>query len=64
MASWPVYGMYQPDSIKVLRHQGSDYVITANEGDSKDYEYFTEEVRVKDLELSNLLGKHVWYINV
>ena len=33
--NWPVYGMYQPDSIAVYRVNGTDYLVTANEGDSR-----------------------------
>ena len=33
--NWPVYGMYQPDSISVYRVNGIDYLVTANEGDSR-----------------------------
>ena len=33
--NWPVYGMYQPDSIAVYRVNGVDYLVTANEGDSR-----------------------------
>ncbi|XP_052813914.1 mesenchyme-specific cell surface glycoprotein-like [Mya arenaria] len=54
MRPWKVMGMYQPDAIKVYRFKGTDYIITANEGDSKDYTYFSEEVRVKDLHLSDM----------
>ncbi|KAH3707600.1 hypothetical protein DPMN_067010 [Dreissena polymorpha] len=54
MRHWKVKGMYQPDSIKFYQHRGVDYIITANEGDVKDYKYFTEEARVKDLQLSDL----------
>lgn len=62
MAAWPVYGMYQPDAIKVFRYQDNDYIITANEGDSKDYDFFSEEVRVKDLPLSDAFRKfRLWY---
>ncbi|XP_053408058.1 mesenchyme-specific cell surface glycoprotein-like isoform X2 [Mercenaria mercenaria] len=55
MRPWPVFGMYQPDSIKHYTHQGVDYLIMGNEGDSKDYgPYLTEEIQVKDVELSSL----------
>lgn len=60
MKSWPIYGMFQPDAIKVYTHQGVDYIIMANEGDSKDYgPKFSEEVRVGDIVLSELFGKNV-----
>ena len=52
---WPVKGMYQPDTIVVVSKEINgeiyDYVLMANEGDAKDYDGFSEEVRVKDLTL-------------
>jgi len=33
--NWPIYGMYQPDSIATYRVNGVDYLVTANEGDSR-----------------------------
>ena len=42
----PVYGMYQPDGIAVTTDSnGQPVVLTANEGDSRDYDAFSEEVR-------------------
>ncbi|MFD1383024.1 choice-of-anchor I family protein [Rhodanobacter aciditrophus] len=35
IANWPVYGMYQPDSIATYTIGGKDYFVTANEGDSR-----------------------------
>lgn len=46
---WPVYGMYQPDAIKAFEANGQVYIISANEGDSRDYSAYSEEDRVKDL---------------
>lgn len=46
-----VLGMYQPDSIATYRVQGVTYLVTANEGDARDYDTFSEESRVKDLVL-------------
>ncbi len=51
IANWPVFGMYQPDAIETFEHNGKRYLITANEGDSRDYDAFSEEERVKDLDL-------------
>ncbi|MFP4582478.1 MAG: choice-of-anchor I family protein [Desulfococcaceae bacterium] len=48
---WPVHGMYQPDAIAAFERNGSLYLVTANEGDARDYDGFSEEVRVKDLTL-------------
>lgn len=33
--NWPVFGMYQPDSIATYQVNGVNYVVTANEGDSR-----------------------------
>ncbi len=42
----PVFGMYQPDAIASMEVGGVVYLLTANEGDSRDYTGFSEEVRV------------------
>ena len=47
-----VFGMYQPDAITSFEKGGTTYLITANEGDARDYAGFSEEARVKDLSLS------------
>ncbi len=49
--NWPVYGMYQPDAIKAFAIGGTNYLATANEGDARDYDAYSEEDRVKDLDL-------------
>lgn len=36
--SWPVEGMYQPDAIDTYEVAGETFVVTANEGDAKDFE--------------------------
>ncbi|XP_063441782.1 mesenchyme-specific cell surface glycoprotein-like isoform X2 [Mytilus trossulus] len=55
MRSWPIYGMYQPDTIHVIYVAGKGYLVTSNEGDFKDYSDlggFNEEERVRDVILS------------
>ena len=47
-----VFGMYQPDGIASFEKNGTSYLITANEGDARDYSGFAEEARVKDLSLT------------
>lgn len=57
-ANWPVFGMYQPDGITNVNINGIDYVITANEGDSREYEGtpgFVGEDRVRDLTLDSAI---------
>ncbi|MGQ0793318.1 MAG: choice-of-anchor I family protein [Deltaproteobacteria bacterium] len=51
IAPWPVLGMYQPDSIASYEFFGKTYLVTANEGDARDYEGFAEEVRVGSVTL-------------
>ena len=50
--NWPVFGMYEPDAIASYRVNGETYLVTANEGDTRDYPPgFTEEARVGALTL-------------
>ncbi len=42
----PIFGMYQPDAIASFTANGQTYYITANEGDSRAYTGFNEEIRV------------------
>ncbi|WP_276165478.1 choice-of-anchor I family protein [Zobellia alginiliquefaciens] len=49
--TWPVLGFYHPDAITFAKIGGAGYIISANEGDSRDYDGYSEEVRVEDLEL-------------
>ncbi|MFL1407573.1 choice-of-anchor I family protein [Marinobacter sp. M1N3S26] len=51
--NWPVRGMYLPDALASYSIQGKTYYITANEGDSRDYDGFGEEYRVGDLRLKD-----------
>ncbi|MEZ4518077.1 MAG: choice-of-anchor I family protein [Chloroflexota bacterium] len=51
IANWPVYGMFQPDAIVSYTGAGGEFLVTANEGDARDYDTFAEEERVKDLVL-------------
>jgi len=51
--NWPVLSFYQPDAITYANINGTGYVISANEGDARDYEGYSEEERVKDLILDS-----------
>ncbi|MEO1412573.1 MAG: choice-of-anchor I family protein [Bacteroidota bacterium] len=46
-----VLGMYQPDAIATYVVDGKSYIVTANEGDSRDYDGYSEEDRIADLVL-------------
>lgn len=49
--SHPTMGMYMPDAIASYSVNGKQYIVSANEGDSRDYDGYSEEERVKDLVL-------------
>lgn len=60
ISQWPIKGMYLPDAIASYAVNGTTYLITANEGDAREYLYesggdevlsFIDETRVKDLDL-------------
>lgn len=51
----PVLGLYQPDGLAYINIDGTDYILTANEGDSQDYEGFSEEIDIKELLEGGLL---------
>ncbi|MEM8999841.1 MAG: choice-of-anchor I family protein [Bacteroidota bacterium] len=54
LRSVPTFGMYQPDAIAYYTVNGMDYIVTANEGDAREYEGhpgFIEEERIKDIVL-------------
>ncbi|WP_075664389.1 choice-of-anchor I family protein [Corynebacterium frankenforstense] len=49
IAEWPVKGLVQPDSIGAYQAGGTTYFVTANEGDARDWDAYSEEARVKHL---------------
>ena len=54
LANWPVFGIYHPDGMAYAKISGMDLVITANEGDAREYEDdpgFIEEERIADIVL-------------
>ncbi len=52
ITTWPAKGLYQPDNIASYYYFGRYYLVTANEGDARDSDGFSEEARVKDLSLN------------
>ncbi|MRI33244.1 alkaline phosphatase [Endozoicomonas sp. OPT23] len=50
-----VFGLYMPDTIAAVSINGTDYILTANEGDSREYEggdaKYVDEERVEKLTL-------------
>lgn len=47
-ANWPIYGMYMPDAITYYTVDGTGYIVTANEGDAREYDTFEEERKIDD----------------
>lgn len=51
IATAPFRGLYLPDAIATYEVGGTNYIISANEGDSRDYSGYSEEDRLDDLTL-------------
>lgn len=49
----PALGMFQPDAITNIQFGGSTYILTANEGDARNYSAYSEEVRLKNIVLDS-----------
>ncbi|HHY58961.1 MAG TPA: calcium-binding protein [Chloroflexi bacterium] len=55
IANWPVQSMYMPDAIAAYTVKDELYLVTANEGDARDYDGYSEEARLGDLVLDSAL---------
>ena len=56
--NWQIFGMYQPDAIAAFKDKNDTFLITANEGDAREYlgiPGFVEEARVGSLMLDPLV---------
>jgi len=51
-AGVPLKGMYLPDTIASMQKGGETYLLTANEGDDREWTCFAEKVRAGDASLS------------
>ncbi|MBN9643134.1 choice-of-anchor I family protein [Corynebacterium mendelii] len=55
LKNWPVKGLPMPDGITSFTKDGTTYIVTANEGDGREYgkkpNKYTDEQRVKKLDL-------------
>lgn len=53
--SWPVFAWYEPDFIAAIPIQGKLYLVTANEGDPRDFGdgHYSEVKRVSELTLDS-----------
>lgn len=48
IANWPVEAYYIPDAVASFSVNNENYLITANEGDEKEYDDFEERIAVND----------------
>ncbi|RSK34469.1 choice-of-anchor I family protein [Hymenobacter metallilatus] len=48
LANWPIKGMRLPDALATFEVAGQRYLLTANEGDAREYSALTEAVRLGD----------------
>lgn len=46
MAQWPIKGVYMPDAIAHFNINGYPFIISANEGDAREYDAYQEILRV------------------
>lgn len=46
IANWPVKTFYTPDAVQNYKAGGTNYIVTANEGDEKDLSGFSERTTV------------------
>jgi len=46
IANWPVKGLYMPDAIASYEVGGQTYLVTANEGDAREYGAYEEATRL------------------
>ncbi|WFS63517.1 choice-of-anchor I family protein [Pseudodesulfovibrio thermohalotolerans] len=51
LRQWPVYSAYMPDGIAAYAVNGRNYFVTANEGDSREYDEYADEKRLSKVEL-------------
>jgi hypothetical protein len=49
--AWPVRSFFQPDGLAVIEEAGERFIVTANEGDPIDKDWFSEQARVAQLPL-------------
>ncbi len=49
ITTWPILGMYMPDAIAYYSVNDKDYIVTANEGDGREWGEFNEEINIGDV---------------
>lgn len=51
IANWPIKAYYTPDGVANYNVGGTNYLVTANEGDEKEYTAFTERTTISAVAL-------------
>jgi len=51
IANWPIKAFYLPDAIASYESRGKTFLVAANEGDTRDYDGYSEEARISSLTL-------------
>ncbi|MDO5768878.1 MAG: choice-of-anchor I family protein [Psychrobacter sp.] len=51
ITTWPIMGMYMPDAIATYSVNDKTYLVTANEGDAREWGDFNEVVNYKDVKV-------------
>ncbi|GGB68644.1 hypothetical protein GCM10007424_05820 [Flavobacterium suaedae] len=46
IANWPIQAYYMPDAVATYNVGGTNYIVTANEGDEKEYDGFEERTTI------------------
>lgn len=49
--TWPVQGLYMPDAIAAFERHGRTFLVTANEGDNREYGDYVDVARARSLAL-------------
>lgn len=56
ITTWPIMGMYMPDAIDTYSIGNKTYLVTANEGDAREWGSFSEVINFKDVQVDT--GKY------
>ena len=48
LRTWPIKGIKQPDAVASYSTGGQTFIVTANEGDARDWDAYSEEARLED----------------
>lgn len=49
IGTWPVFGIFEPDAIRTFKARGQTYLVTANEGDAREWQGVAEEATLASL---------------